>query len=148
MSIFSPLEDCEVLEIRTSDRFALYSFSRTGTHLELAAHSYLLNEYWLCEHLEGAPYGAFSVMHQAGLGFHQTSFWVYKTDRHFLLLCSCNVYSFIFTCLLKPTDGRPLGEAQKNSSFIECRGWASPFCSWWPQAKRAKMHFRQLEAES
>lgn len=129
MSVFSPLVDCEFLEIGVLDLFVLIFFLGDWDTL-WACGSQLFVE-WIpalwASWREGwrlHRYYTFPIMHSAGLGLPQTSYWVYKTGRHFVLLCSCNMYSYLFRYVLEVMMGDPLKSHNRTIclSSTEVRG--------------------------
>ena len=103
----------------------LPSYSFSGTHLYLGACSCLLNKYMVCEHLEGKDEGFIMTVHFPSCIVQG---WVYsRPHTEYIksagaLLCSCNMLSSLFRCLLEATDGRPSREPQKRYLLIQYRG--------------------------
>lgn len=116
-----------------------YSFSGTGTYLNLVAHSYLLNKYPVCEPLEGRGEGFIITVNFPSC---LVQGWAYSRPRiEYIKLVGALFYFAAVICFLsfsdvfwKPLMEDPL-ESHKRaicSSSMEVMGTilVSPFCSW------------------
>lgn len=127
VSVFSTLTDYEILEIRIIDWFSLIFFLRARATLACCSQL-LLNEHWLCEHLEGRDEGFIIIVHFPWCIWQG---WAYS--RPCIEYMKLAGISFCFEaeiCTLTFSDAfcelltevSPSGEPQKDTLFIHHRG--------------------------